>query len=68
MNRPSNMKLGLCWYQESIDSRHLIYDLTDHIRLELKTMIMLVALIFIIGPNLYELQPMDERAFHDFIE
>lgn len=44
------------------------YDLTNHIMVDLEIVIVSATMAFIIGTNLYEILPMDERDFHGFIK
>lgn len=39
----------------------------DHLIVELKTIIVLATITFIVETNLCELQPMDEQVSNDFI-
>ena len=66
LDQPSNMEIGLCWYQNKNGSMWT-YDLTDHLMVELETIIALATMTYIVETNLYELHPMDERVFNDFI-
>ena len=66
LNRPSNMEIGLCWYQNKNGSMWT-YDLTDHLMLGLKTIIALAIMTHIVEKNLYELHPMNAWMFKDFI-
>ena len=43
------------------------YDLTDHITVDLETIIALATITFVIEKNLYELRPTDEKVFNGFI-
>ena len=43
------------------------YDLMNHLMLGLETIIALSTLVYIVELNLYELHPMNERVFNDFI-
>lgn len=44
------------------------YDFINHMVVELKMVIALATTKFLITTNLYELHPMNERDFHDFIK
>ena len=43
------------------------YDLTNHLMVELETIIALATMTYIVKTNLYESHPMDEQVFNDFI-
>ena len=43
------------------------YNLTNHSMVALETIIALATIIYIVEKNLYELHPMVERVFNDFI-
>ena len=60
------MEIRLCWYQNKNGSMWT-YDLTNHLMVELETIIALATMTYIVETNLYELHPMDEQVFNDFI-
>lgn len=66
LERPSHMEIGLCWYQKDHGSLWT-YDLTYHIMVDLEIIIALATITFVVGINLYELHPIDEKIFNDFI-
>ena len=43
------------------------YDLTNHIMVDLETIIALAIVTFVVEKNVYELHPMNEEVFNDFI-
>ena len=43
------------------------YDLTDHLMVGLETIFTWATMIYIVKTNLYELHPMDEQVFNDFV-
>jgi hypothetical protein len=43
------------------------YNLTNHLMVELETVIGLAIMVYIVETNLYELHLMDERVFNEFI-
>jgi hypothetical protein len=45
LDRPNNVKVGLCWYQKS-EGLKWSYDITDHIMVELDMVITLANLTF----------------------
>ena len=47
LDRPSNMEIGLCWYQNKNGSMWT-YDLTDHLMVELETIIALATMTYIV--------------------
>ena len=51
------MRMGQMW----------TYDLANHLVVELETIIASAIMIYIVPTSLYELHPMDERVFNDFI-
>ena len=58
LNWPSNMEVGLCWYQNKNGSMWT-YDLTYHMMLELETIIALAIMTYIIETNMYALHRTD---------
>ena len=56
LDRPSNMKIGSCWYQNKNESMWT-YDLKDHLMVELQTIIALNKMTYIVETSLYELHP-----------
>ena len=66
LDRPNNVEVGLCWYQKSAGLKWS-YDLTDHIMVELDTVIALANLMYDVETYTYELHPSDEKVFNDFI-
>jgi hypothetical protein len=47
---------------------HRGYDLTDHVIVNFETIIALAIVTFVVEKNLYELHPMDEKVFNNFID
>ena len=43
------------------------YNLTDHLMVDLETMIVLASLIYIANLDAYELHPGNEKIFNDFV-
>ena len=43
MDRSSNVKIGLCWYQKGANNKWT-YDLTDHLMLDLEIIIALATM------------------------
>jgi hypothetical protein len=66
LDRPNNVEVGLCWYQKSAGLKWS-YDLTDHIMVELDTVIALANLTYDVETDTYELHPSDEKVFNDFV-
>ena len=66
MDNPSNMKIGLCWYQKGTNNK-LTYDLTYHSMVDLETIIILASMTYIVDLDAYELHPCDEKVFNNFI-
>ena len=50
LDQPSNMEIGLCWYENKNGSMST-YDLTDHIMVELETIIALTTMTYIAKIN-----------------
>ena len=67
MSQPSNMEIGSCWYWKLSGSMwNLWYDWPHHGRLEND---ICVGYDDIQGrTNLYELYPINEIIFHDFVK
>ena len=66
LNRSSHMEIGLYWYKKDHGSLWT-YDVTDHIMVDLKTIIALTIVTFVLRKTLYELHPTDRNLFNDFI-
>ena len=66
LDGPSHMEIGLYWDQKDQGSLQT-YDLTYHIMVDLKTIIALAIITFVVEKNLYELHPTDEKECNDFI-
>ena len=67
MDCPSNVEIGLCWYQKRVNNEWT-YDLTDHLMLDLETIIVLATMKYIGESNVYELHPGDEKVLNDFAD
>ena len=67
MDRPSNVEIGLCWYQKGANNKWT-YDLIDHLMVDLETIIALATMTYIGESNVYELHPGDEKVFNDFAD
>ena len=61
LDQPSNLDIGFCWYQNRNESMWT-YDLTDHLMIELETIIALNTMTYIVETNLYESHPMNEQV------
>ena len=61
LDRPSNIEIGLFWYQNNNGSIWT-YDLTDHLVVELETIMALATMTYILKTNLYEFHPMNVRV------
>ena len=59
MDRPSNMEIGICWYQKGTNKS--IYALINHLMIDLKTTIALASMIYIAY-----LHPGGEKVFDKF--
>ena len=66
MVRPSNMESGLYWYQKRTNNK-LTYNLTDHLMVDLETIIGLGVMTYFANLDAYELHPGNENFFNDFI-
>lgn len=60
-------EIGLCWYQKGANNKWT-YDLTDHLMVDLETIIALATMTYIGESNVYELHPGDEKVFNDFAD
>ena len=60
------MEIRLWWCQNKNGSMWT-YDLKNHLMVELEIIIALAIMTYILETNLYELHPMNERVFNDFI-
>ena len=67
MDRPLNVETCLCWFQKKADNNWK-YDLTDHLMVDLETIIALATMTYIGESNVYELHPGDEKVFNDFAD
>ena len=54
MDHPSNMGIGLCWYQEGTNNKWT-YNLTDRLMVDLRTTIALASMTYIVDLNAYGL-------------
>jgi hypothetical protein len=59
MDRSSNIKIGLCRYQKGTNNKWT-YDLTNHLMIDLETIIALAFMTYIIDIDGYELLMGDE--------
>jgi hypothetical protein len=66
LDHPNNVEVGLCWYQKFAGLKWS-YDLTDHIMVELDTVIALANLTYDAETDTYKLHPSDDKVFNDFI-
>jgi hypothetical protein len=66
MKRPSNMEIGLCWYQKETNNKG-IYHLTNHLMVYLETIIALASMTYIVDLDAYELHSRDRKVFNNFI-
>ena len=66
MDRPSNMEINLCWYKKGTNNKWS-YDLTDHLMVDLETIIALASMTYVVDLDAYELHRGDEKVFNDFI-
>ena len=55
MDCPSNVQIGLCWYQRGTNNRHT-YDYIDHLMVDLEIIIALASTIYIANLDGYECQ------------
>jgi hypothetical protein len=53
MDHPSNMEIGLCWFQKGINNTWT-YNLTDHLMIYLETIIALASMAFIVDLVAYQ--------------
>ena len=60
MDCTSNMEIGLHWYKKGINNKWT-RDLTNHLMIDLKTIIAIASMPYIIDFDSYELQPGDEK-------
>ena len=66
MDCPSNMEIGLSWYQKGTNNKWT-YDIIDHLMIDLEAMIASTSMIYIVDLYAYELHPEDEKAFNAFL-
>ena len=66
MDLPLNMEIGFCWYQKRTNNKWTD-NLTYRLMVYLRKIIALAFMTYIIGIDAYELHPMDEKVFKDFI-
>ena len=64
MDRPSNMEIGLWWYKKGANKKWT-YDLTDHLLVNLETIITLASMGYVV--DAYELLLRVEQDSSDFI-
>ena len=67
MDHSSNMKVGLSWYKKGTNNKWT-YDLTNHLIIDLETIIALAFMTYIIDIDGYELIPGDEKVFNKNID
>ena len=60
------MEIGLCWYQNGTKNKWT-YELTNHLVVDLKTIIALAPMTYVIDLDGYELQLGDKTFFNNFI-
>ena len=60
------MEIGLCWYQKGTYNKWT-YNLTNHLMVDIKPIIILASMTYIVDLNAYELHPGDEKVLNDFI-
>ena len=61
MDRPSNIEIGLCWYKKRTNNKWT-YNLPYHLMVDLKTIIALASMTYILDVYAYELHPRDEKS------
>jgi hypothetical protein len=66
MDRPSNMEIGLHWYQKGTNNKWTS-NLTYHLMVELETINALVFMTSILDLDAYELFLGDEKVFKNFV-
>ena len=54
MDWSSSMEIGVCWYQEGTKNKWT-YDLTYHLMVDLKTIMALASMIYMVDLDAYEL-------------
>ena len=59
------MEISLYWYQKGTINKST-YNLTDHLMVDLETIITLDTMTYIVELDAYELHPRDEKVFNDF--
>ena len=60
------MEIGLCWFKKETNNKWT-FDLMDHLMLNLKSIIALIFLTYIVDLYAYELHMGDEKDFNEFI-
>ena len=66
MDFPSNMEVGLCWPKKATNDKWT-YDLTDHLMVDLETIIVLASTTYIIDLDDNKLDAEGEKTFNNFI-
>jgi hypothetical protein len=66
MDRPSNMEIGSCWYLKETNNKWT-YNLTNHLMVDLETIVALASMTYIVDLDAYELHQGDEKIFNYFI-
>ena len=65
MDHSSNMEIDSYWYQKGTNNK-CTYDLTDHLMVDLQTIITLASITYIVDLDTYELYLGDEKVLIDF--
>ena len=66
MCHPPNMEIDLCWYVKGTNNKWS-HNLTDQLVVNLKTMIVIPFMTYIVDLNAFELHPEDEKVFINLI-
>ena len=61
----SRTEISLCSYKKGTNNKWT-YNLTDHLIIDLETMIELASMTYIADIDAYELHPGDEKTFNNF--
>ena len=68
LDRPEGVELQCCWYNRIKGQRMYKYDSTDHLFIQLESVIATTNLSYNIKNDTYKLEEGDHRIFEDFIK
>ena len=68
LDRPEGVELQCCWYNRIKGQRMYKYDSTDHLFIQIESVIATANLSYNIKNDTYKLEEGDHRIFEDFIK